>query len=131
MKRQAMKRQHTLLSVLVLSAAAFAALPGATLAQNEPFDRFNDRTPYAVADSTRPYQRHTPAPASDALASSGFNDRTAPVGDSTRPYQRPLAVPGDEVVARSILFNRFGDRSAPVVHDSARPYQYPAATAQR
>lgn len=126
-----MKRQHTLISALVLTTATFAALPGMTVAQNEPFDRFNDRTPYAVGDSTRPYQRHTPAPATATLASSGFNDRTAPVGDSTRPYQRPLAVPGDEVVARRVLFNQFGDRSAPELRDSTRPYQYPAATAQR
>jgi hypothetical protein len=126
-----MKRQHTLVSALVLTTAAFAALSGAAVAQNDPFDRFNNRTPYAVADSTRPYQRATPAPATAPLASSGFNERTDPVGDSTRPYQRPLAAPGEERVARQVLFNQFGDRSAPEVRDSARGYQYPVATAQR
>jgi hypothetical protein len=126
-----MKRQHTLVSALVLTTAAFAALSGAAVAQNEPFDRFNSRTHYAVADSERPYQRATPAPAAAALASSGFNERTDPVGDSTRPYQQPLAAPGDEVVARRVLFNTHSDRSAPGVRDSARGYQYPVATAQR
>jgi hypothetical protein len=39
-----MKAQHTLVLALVLSTAAFAALPGAAVAQNEPFDRFNIHT---------------------------------------------------------------------------------------
>jgi hypothetical protein len=71
-----MKRQHTLISALVLSTAAFATLPGAAVSQNEPFDRFNRRTHHAVGDSNRPYQHSAPAPAADALASSGFNDWT-------------------------------------------------------
>ncbi|MDX1605361.1 MAG: hypothetical protein R3202_04155 [Candidatus Competibacterales bacterium] len=114
--------------------ALFATTTQSALAQDNLFNRFNDRShvEITVRDSQRPYQAPTQEPRTAAVQPdpfNRFNDRSdvqVTASDSQRPYQRRQS---DERTVRqsSDPFNRFSDRSfnslsTPVL-DSQRPYQ--------
>lgn len=123
-----MKSQRTILPALALATAAVWTIPNAAEADDERFNRFNDRTTF-VLDGTRPHQSRSMASGAEALINR-YNDRTSHVRDSERTYQRPEELSGRGVAAREVLFNQFSDRTANVRY-SGRANQHRSATAQR
>jgi hypothetical protein len=123
-----MKSQRTILSALALATAAVWTIPNAAEADDERFNRFNDRTTF-VMDSARPHKSRSMASSAGTLTNR-YNDRTSHVRDSERPYQRLEELSGSEIVARDVLFNQFSDRTANVRY-SGRAHQYRSVTARR